>query len=114
MAQCQELEYFWHNFMDVETGAVYTIVSELKCCLAYENDYYNEVFKQMPKIGSEIKTKDGRATVESNDLIRQTVTATVQLEDGSIERRTYKLGEIGVTSRQNTNEIDDSNDEKDN
>lgn len=26
------LEYFWHNFMDVETGMVYTIVSELKCC----------------------------------------------------------------------------------
>ena len=84
----------------------------LMCCLKYENDYYNEVFKQMPKIGSEIKTKDGRATVESNDLIRQTVK--VQLKDGSIERRTYKLGEIGVTSRQNANEIDDSNDEKDN
>ena len=29
------LEYFWHNFMDVETGMVYTIVSELKCCLAF-------------------------------------------------------------------------------
>lgn len=23
---------FLHNFMDVETGMVYTIVSELKCC----------------------------------------------------------------------------------
>lgn len=23
---------FWHNFMDVETGMVYTIVSKLKCC----------------------------------------------------------------------------------
>lgn len=32
LAQCQGLEYFWHNFMDVETGMVYTIVSELKCC----------------------------------------------------------------------------------
>lgn len=30
--QCQGLEYFWHIFMDVETGMVYTIVSELKCC----------------------------------------------------------------------------------
>lgn len=28
-------EYSWHNFMDVETGVVYTIVSELKCCLVF-------------------------------------------------------------------------------
>ena len=86
----------------------------LMCCLKYENEYYTEVFKQMPKIGSEIKTKDGRAVVESNDLIRQTVTAKVQLKDGSNERRTYKLGEIGITARQNANEIDDSTDEKEN
>ncbi len=86
----------------------------LMCCLKYENEYYTEVFKQMPKIGSGIKTKDGRAVVESNDLIRQTVTAKVQLKDGSIERRTYKLGEIGITARQNASEIDDSTDEKEN
>mgnify|MGYP007083038363 CR=1 FL=1 len=35
LVQCQVLEYSWHNFMDVETGMVYTIVSELKCCLAF-------------------------------------------------------------------------------
>ena len=30
------------------------------CCLSYENDYYAEAFKQMPKLGSEITTPDGK------------------------------------------------------
>ena len=83
----------------------------LMCCLKYENDYYSEVFKQMPKVGSEITTKDGRGVVESNDLIRKLVTAKVTLKNGDIERRTYNLNEIGVKSHQNANEIDDSEEE---
>ena len=66
----------------------------------------------MPKVGSEITTKDGRGVVESNDLIRKLVTAKVTLKNGDIERRVYNLSEIGVKSHQNANEIDDSEEEE--
>jgi cell fate regulator YaaT (PSP1 superfamily) len=79
----------------------------LMCCLKYENDYYSEVFKRMPKIGSKVKTKDGEGVVESNDILRQLVTVKVATKDDTIERHTYKLDELGITVRQNVSELSD-------
>ncbi|MDD4839527.1 MAG: stage 0 sporulation family protein [Clostridia bacterium] len=79
----------------------------LMCCLKYENDYYTEVYKLMPKLGSKVKTKDGEGLVESNDILRQAVTVKIMSKDGTLERHTYKLEELGITVRQNANEISD-------
>jgi len=83
----------------------------LMCCLKYENDYYQEIYSQMPKLGSIVKTKDGKGIVEANDIIRQTVTVKVELPDGIIERRNYKLSDIVVTKKQSESEIEDCGDE---
>jgi len=83
----------------------------LMCCLKYENDYYQEIYSQMPKLGSIVKTKDGKGIVEANDIIRQTVTVKVELPDGLIERRSYKLSDIVVTKKQSESEIEDCGDE---
>ena len=36
------------------------LCGRLMCCLSYENDYYAEVNKRMPKLGSKVKLADGR------------------------------------------------------
>ena len=41
----------------------------LLCCLAYEDEAYNEAAKSLPKPGDIIKTKDGEAQVVSVDII---------------------------------------------
>ena len=46
----------------------------LMCCLAYERDYYMEVAKQLPKIGTKVMTPYGQAMVTKIDIFAQAVT----------------------------------------
>lgn len=40
------------------------LCGRLMCCLAYEADQYREILEGMPKIGEEIKTKEGKGIVK--------------------------------------------------
>lgn len=53
----------------------------LKCCLAYEADLYKELSANLPEIGSKIKTKKGTGTVQSLNVLKQSVN--VQIEPGN-------------------------------
>lgn len=88
------------------------VCGRLMCCLKYENDYYTEVFKLMPKVGSKVRTPDGEGTVESNDLIKQTARVKVMLKDGSFDVRTYALDDMTIGERQSTAEIDSMKDDE--
>lgn len=83
----------------------------LMCCLKYENAYYSEVYKQMPKVGSKVKTPDGEGTVEQNDLIKQTSRVRVLLKNGDYDVRTYNLDTLRIGERQSTTELDDQPDD---
>ena len=51
------------------------------CCLGYENDYYAQVNKKMPKLGSTVKLSDGREGVAvSVNQLKETVR--VKFENG--------------------------------
>lgn len=82
------------------------VCGRLMCCLKYENAYYREVYRQMPKVGSKVHTADGEGTVESNDLIKQTARVKVMLKDGSFDVKTYSLEDMQIGERQSTEEID--------
>lgn len=82
------------------------VCGRLMCCLKYENAYYSEVYKQMPKVGSKVHTADGEGTVESNDLIKQTARVKVMLKDGSFDVKNYSLEDMQIGERQSTEEID--------
>ena len=82
------------------------VCGRLMCCLKYENAYYTEVYKEMPKVGSKVKTPDGEGTVEQNDLIKQTSRVRVLLSNGDYDMRTYKLEDMKIGAKQSTTEID--------
>ena len=82
------------------------VCGRLMCCLKYENAYYTEVYKEMPKVGSKVKTPDGEGTVEQNDLIKQTSRVRVLLSNGDYDVRTYKLEDMKIGAKQSTSEID--------
>ena len=82
------------------------VCGRLMCCLKYENDYYTQTFKLMPKVGSKVQTPDGEGTVESNDLLKRTARVKVLLKDGSFDVKTYKLDDMHIGERQSTAEID--------
>lgn len=88
------------------------VCGRLMCCLKYENAYYSEVFKLMPKVGSKVRTADGEGTVESNDLIKQTARVKVMLKDGNFDVKTYALEDMKIGERQSTAEIDAMSDKE--
>ena len=55
----------------------------LKCCLRYEQENYEELSKNMPVIGSIIKTSEGRGRVISQHILKQTVDVRLE-KDKSI------------------------------
>lgn len=86
---------------------------KLMCCLRYENDYYAETCKLMPKVGARVKTADGNVKVESVDLLKRQIRASLENKDGGIEIKVYKLGEFEMTSkpREREEEEDDPGEE---
>ena len=51
----------------------------LKCCLRYEYETYEEMQKELPPIGSDIVTSDGRARVLNHEVLAQQLL--VETED---------------------------------
>ncbi len=65
--------------LSLNPGKISGLCGRLMCCLSYENDYYAEAFKQMPKLGSEIDTPDGKGTVVNTNMLKMVVR--VKIED---------------------------------
>ena len=50
------------------------VCGRLLCCLAYENDFYGEVKKRMPRVGQKVDTKQGEGKVVAVNVLQETVT----------------------------------------
>lgn len=55
------------------------LCGRLMCCLAYENEYYADAFKKMPKVGSTVTTPDGTGIVVNVNML--SMQAKVKIED---------------------------------
>ena len=71
------------------------LCGKLMCCLKYENEYYAEVFKQMPKVNAKVMTPEGPAIVESNDMLKKIVNCKVFVDDTYVMKK-FPLEEITV------------------
>lgn len=79
--------------LSLNPNGISGLCGKLLCCLAYENPYYVEVLKQMPKVGAVVKTPDGDGKVVFNDLIKKKVSVKFQTENTS-EIKEYALEEL--------------------
>ena len=65
----------------------------LKCCLNFESQFYKEELKKYPRIGSRLKTSEGKEgkVIEVNILSRYIVIETVEKEDNEHIRNRIKV-----------------------
>lgn len=77
------------------------LCGKLKCCFSYENEYYNEVYKIMPKINTEVITQDGKGLVVYNNLLNQVVSVKFVHADGSQAIKEYPVASIKKNGSQN-------------
>lgn len=59
------------------------LCGRLMCCLEFENDYYAEACKKMPKLGGTVGTPEGEGTVVSNDMLKMICKVKITHGDGS-------------------------------
>ena len=63
------------------------LCGRLMCCLSYENDYYAEVNKRMPKLGSKVKLADGReGTAIALNQIKESVRLKIEKSDEIVQK----------------------------
>jgi len=67
------------------------ICGRLLCCLAYENDMYTDMRKQLPKVGTFVEWEAGKGKVKGLNIIKESLI--VETEEGNrVEVAVSELG----------------------
>ncbi len=72
------------------------LCGRLMCCLKYEQDGYEEVYKNVPRQGKEAMTPDGRGVVAQVKAIRGKLAVRISLPDRSTEVRDYDFADVSL------------------
>lgn len=60
------------------------LCGRLRCCLAFEKEFYEKLAKNLPPIGSIIKTPQGKGEVIGWNTLKQTVNVALENDKGTI------------------------------
>jgi len=72
------------------------LCGRLMCCLNYEHEYYEEMSRILPRVGSEVKTAEGKDTVLDTNALKQTVRVKINLEGDDFDVKEFPVGELTV------------------
>ena len=75
------------------------LCGRLMCCLKYEQDTYDEVYKRTPRVGEEVITPDGRGTVAEIAVIREKIKVRIPVKDGVTEFREYDFDQVQLAPK---------------
>ena len=70
------------------------LCGRLMCCLGYEVDYYVEAGKQLPKVGAEVGTPEGKAIVASLNMLKMEVRVKIDDKNGGWIYKDYPASEL--------------------
>lgn len=70
------------------------LCGRLMCCLNYEEDYYEDINKVLPRDGSKVMTPEGEATVMDSNALTQMVRVRIMLKDGTADMRVFPLDKV--------------------
>ena len=87
------------------------LCGRLMCCLEYENEYYAEVYKKMPKIGGTVKTPEGEGVVISNDMLKLISKVKITHEDGSEAYKDFPVDRLEFKKAVNNNRKEEKEEE---
>jgi cell fate regulator YaaT (PSP1 superfamily) len=83
------------------------------CCLGYEIEHYTESAKLLPKVGAEVGTPDGKATVIALNMLKMLVRVKIDDHNGGFIFKEYPSSELQFKKQpQNQNEKTEDEDEE--
>ena len=79
--------------LSLNPGKISGLCGRLMCCLAYEDDYYAEASKQVPKTGAAVVTPEGEGTVVSVNMLKMEVRVKIE-KDGALLYRDFAAEDV--------------------
>ncbi len=67
--------------LSLNPGKISGLCGRLMCCLSYENDYYAEACKKVPKLGGEVDTPNGKGTVVNVNMLKMQCKVKIEQND---------------------------------
>lgn len=80
--------------MSLNSTKISGVCGRLLCCLTYEDEFYHEVTRRMPKIGNWVTTPEGEGQVYRLNVLEEKVVVRMQTDDDETEIKTFNLDEI--------------------
>ncbi|MBQ8426777.1 MAG: stage 0 sporulation family protein [Clostridia bacterium] len=88
--------------LHLNPGKISGLCGRLMCCLEYENDYYAEAVKKVPKVGATVGTPEGSGTVISNNMLKMECKVKIAKGDGSEVYKDFPVSQIDFKKNKNT------------
>ena len=79
----------------------------LMCCLKYEQDVYEDKLQRLPKIGSTVKTADGKGVIDFVETLKEIVRVKFKDEDDSYFYKKYPASEVKILKSASYENIDE-------
>lgn len=80
--------------LSLNPGKISGLCGRLMCCLGYEIDYYTEAGRQLPKMGAEVTTPDGKGIVAGLNMLKMEVRVKSGDANNGFTFREYPVAEI--------------------
>lgn len=80
--------------LSLNPGKISGLCGRLMCCLGYEIDHYTEAAKQLPKVGAEVGTPEGKAIVASLNMLKMEVRVKFDDKNGGWVFKDYPADQL--------------------
>ena len=95
--------------LSLNTSKITGSCGRLMCCLKYEQNVYEDKMKNLPHIGSVVKTEEGEGVVENVEVLREIVRVKFKDEEGNSYYRKFNVPDVKVIkdSKKEENQIEE-------
>jgi cell fate regulator YaaT (PSP1 superfamily) len=84
-----------NQVMALDPAKISGVCGRLMCCFAYEHETYEELKKNMPKVGKKVQTEFGTGKIKKQNILEKLLT--VVLEDGTeVEVKVGEQADEGI------------------
>ncbi len=80
--------------LSLNPGKISGLCGRLMCCLDYENEYYADVSKQVPKIGAEVGSPDGKGVVVSVNMLKMDAKIKIETKEGGLVYKDFPVSSL--------------------
>ncbi|MBQ8429034.1 MAG: stage 0 sporulation family protein [Clostridia bacterium] len=97
--------------LSLNPGKISGLCGRLMCCLSYENDYYAEASKKMPKVGSEVNTLEGKGIVASVNMLKMEVKVKIDDRNGGWIYKDFPVEDVRFKKAINNDKHEEDDEE---